>query len=264
MSLKLPTIEEKGVYVQQQFDRIAQRYDLTNDAISLGMHRRWKDVAVDALKIKPNGQYLDVCCGTGDLSLLVAKRLQSRGKVIGIDFSLSMLEIAEEREQLARDDGSLSNQLQWVDGDAQSLPFQDNTFDGAIISFGLRNLTDLQAGLNEMVRVVKPGGRVVNLDLGRVRTPLFAPLFMFYFNKIVPLVGLVLQRDIQAYTYLPESLGTYPEPAEISNMFSRAGLINIVHVPLALGSVALHYGTVSEQPVQNDSGAQSTAANLSG
>lgn len=240
MSFQLPTGEEKAGFVQTQFDRIAARYDLTNDVISLGMHRLWKERAVDQLCLRPDGTYLDVCCGTGDMVLRIARRLKSRGRVTGIDFSRNMLSIASARALSA----GRHSIIDWVEGDAQSLPFPDGSFDGAVCSFGLRNLTDLQAGISEMARVVKPGGKVVNLDLGHPTMPLFAPVFLFYFRRIVPILGEVLQRDRSAYTYLPESLATYPEPAGISKIFRTAGLAEVRHISLAGGSVALHVGTV--------------------
>lgn len=239
MPFRLPTKEEKANYVHDQFEHIAHGYDLTNDAISLGMHHFWKKKAIDALSISSAGKYLDVCCGTGDLSLAIAKRLGQNGSITGIDFSLKMLDVAYKREQKQNVDTSID----WIKGDATKLPFADNQFDGAIISFGLRNLSDLQLGLNEMARVVKPGGHVVNLDLGHSDVPLFAPIFRFYFRHIVPWIGAILQKDRSAYTYLPESLNTYPKPAGITQLFERAGLKYIRYIPLALGSVALHIGT---------------------
>lgn len=243
-SFKLPSTEDKAAFVQDQFDRIAGRYDLTNDVISLGMHRRWKARAVDELVCRPGGSYLDVCCGTGDLALTIAGRLQGNGQVTGLDFSGNMLDIAGQRFETARGKGLAALPVSWVQGDAQKLPFPDGTFDGAIISFGLRNLTNLSGGIQEMARVVKSGGRVVNLDLGHASFPLFAQLFHIYFFHIVPIIGDILQGDRQAYTYLPESLRSYPKPAEISAMFEKAGLRNVRHYSLACGSVALHVGTV--------------------
>ncbi len=247
MSFQLPTTEEKSDYVLQQFDRIAKRYDLTNDVISLGMHRFWKEIAVDELvnptrKQGSQRNFLDVCTGTGDLALLVAKRLRTGDKVIGADFSPEMLKVANQRANSAQQQGKSPAMIGFKQADAQKLPFDDNSFDGVIVSFGLRNLTDLQQGINEMARVTKPGGRVINLDLGHTDTPLFAQLFSFYFGSIVPIIGDLLQSDRKAYTYLPESLKTYPTPDKIAKMFATAGLTNIKWRKLAMGSVALHVG----------------------
>lgn len=226
------------------FERIARRYDLTNDCISLGMHRFWKKRAVDELYIRGGGSYLDVCCGTGDLALTIARQLGTRGRVTGVDFSANMLDVARDRGMRALEAGKVRCELAWKQGDAHDLPFAENMFDGAIISFGLRNLTNLQIGLNHMRRVVKPGGRVINLDLGDPTMPLFTPAFNLYFRHVVPIIGQVLQNDRSAYTYLPESKKTYPKPAELTKMFERAGLVDVRYIPLAFGSVALHVGSV--------------------
>ncbi len=217
MPFQLPTQEQKHDYCLEQFERIARGYDLSNDVISLGMHRAWKLRAVQELiGTCQSGKFLDVCCGTGDLALKIAKRLKPGSSVTGVDFAQNMLDLAKVREQkMARryqrleDRSDIQNidstpkvqkvrqarnvQLDWVRGDAQNLPFAANTFDGAIISFGLRNLTDLQKGIDEITRVVKPGGYVINLDLGHCEMPLFAPVFSFYFSRVVPVIGGILQ-----------------------------------------------------------------------
>jgi demethylmenaquinone methyltransferase/2-methoxy-6-polyprenyl-1,4-benzoquinol methylase len=245
MPFELPTAEEKADYVEKQFDRIARGYDRANDAISFGMHRFWKRHAIAALNPKRGGRYLDVCCGTGDLALRIAENVGPDSEVVGLDFSANMLDVARHRirhqsaEQLAK-----AAKIEWVKGDAQQLPFPDRSFDGAIISFGLRNLSDLPKGIAEMARVVKPGGNVVNLDLGHPQGIFFAPLFYLFFRHIVPIMGQLLQNDRTAYTYLPSSLETYPKPDGITAIFKAAKLQNIIYEPLAFGSVAMHKGTV--------------------
>jgi demethylmenaquinone methyltransferase/2-methoxy-6-polyprenyl-1,4-benzoquinol methylase len=248
MPFQLPTTEEKADYVEKQFDRIANRYDLANDAISFGMHRLWKARAISELcdgVNAENAKFLDVCCGTGDLALSI-KHNPRAANVTGLDFSENMLSVARRRAQKAGEKNDAQS-IEWIRGDAQALPFEDDTFNGAINSFGLRNLTDLQKGINEMARVVKPRARVINLDLGHSEVPLFAPLFAFFFRYLVPIIGEILQKDKSAYTYLPESLTTYPKPDGITKIFQQAGLVDIKHVPLAMGSVALHVGTKPER-----------------
>jgi demethylmenaquinone methyltransferase / 2-methoxy-6-polyprenyl-1,4-benzoquinol methylase len=242
MSFRLPATEEKADYVLDQFNRIARRYDLANDAISLGMHRLWKEAAIRTLDLKTDGHYLDVCCGTGDLTLRIADKLSAAGIVTGLDFSANMLELAKLRSEKKKHN-AVQPAINFIEGDAQQLPFPDNHFDSAVISFGLRNLTHLDKGLSEMTRVVKPGGKVVNLDLGRPTNWLFTPIYYFYFRHIVPMIGKLLQNDMKAYTYLPQSLDTYPTPDRISELFKSVGLINVQYIPLAIGSVALHVGT---------------------
>jgi demethylmenaquinone methyltransferase/2-methoxy-6-polyprenyl-1,4-benzoquinol methylase len=205
------------------------------------MHRFWKARAIAEICRGDGKKFLDVCCGTGDLALQIAHHLSQRegSEITGLDFSPNMLEIASRR---SIEQNIPQATLNWVRGDAQKLPFGNDTFDGVIISFGLRNLTDLQLGINEMARVLKPGGTLLNLDLGHSNLPGFRELFSFYFRYVVPLIGTILQNDKSAYTYLPESLSTYPKPPEISKMFVKAGLQDIIYYPLALGSVALHVG----------------------
>ena len=244
MPFRLPTQEEKAQYVLSQFDRIARGYDLANDCISMGMHRIWKAKAVNTLLAGDSGNYLDVCCGTGDLALSIAGRLKS-GKVTGLDFSGNMLEVARSRETRYRSSKGLAAQLDWVKGDALDLPFADGSFDGAIVSFGLRNVSDYQRAIDEMARVVRPGGKVLNLDLGKPEGLIFPPLFAFYFGHIVPIIGQLLQNDRKAYTYLPESKRNYPDPEGISELFRKAGLVQVKHHKLASGSVALTSGTVN-------------------
>ncbi|MBZ0188818.1 MAG: bifunctional demethylmenaquinone methyltransferase/2-methoxy-6-polyprenyl-1,4-benzoquinol methylase UbiE [Candidatus Obscuribacterales bacterium] len=251
MPFALPTNEEKHGFVHAQFERIARRYDLTNDAISFFMHRFWKKQAVDLLLTKTAllrkdraGSFLDVCCGTGDLALAIARRLERDDSVTGLDFSANMLACAQARQTRTSREKQLKASLDWVEGDAQNLPFNDNQFDGAIVSFGLRNLSDIDQGLAQMARVVRPGGIVINLDLGKPQGLLFAPAFRLYFSHVVPVIGALLQKDRAAYTYLPQSKSTYPDPDEISNRLERAGLTNVCHLALTGGSVALHYGQV--------------------
>jgi demethylmenaquinone methyltransferase/2-methoxy-6-polyprenyl-1,4-benzoquinol methylase len=244
MPFRLPATEEKAQYVLSQFDRIARGYDLANDCISMGMHRLWKAKAVKLLiSNKSSGDFLDVCCGTGDLALSIASTLKS-GKVTGLDFSGNMLEVAKSRETKHRAQNKAAVQLDWVKGDALDLPFQPEKFDGAIVSFGLRNVSDYQKAIDEMARVVRPGGKVINLDLGKPEGLLFAPFFALYFSQVVPLIGQVLQNDRAAYTYLPQSKRNYPDPEGISELFGRAGLLDVKHIKLASGSVALTCGTV--------------------
>lgn len=245
MTFQLPTKDEKHHYVLEQFERIAKGYDRSNDVISMGMHRSWKLRAVwELISHKPDGKYLDMCCGTGDLALLIARMTCPGSQVVGLDFAQNMLELAAIRhlKALRRKPQLQGKELSFKRGDAQNLPFQNEDFDGAIVSFGLRNLTDLQKGLNEMARVVKSGGKVVNLDLGHTTVPVFKDVYSFYFRQVVPVIGELLQNDKTAYTYLPESASTYPKPQEISRMFESAGLENVRHIPLAFGTVALHIG----------------------
>lgn len=241
MSFHLPNNQEKRDYVYRQFERIAARYDLTNDVISLGLHHLWKMRAVSALNCQPTGAYLDVCCGTGDLALKIARRLISTGHVTALDFSQKMLDIASER--IAKALPNRPEIIQLVAADAQEMPFASNKFDGAVISFGLRNLTNWTQGLKEMSRVVKPGGRIVCLDVGHPRLPVFKSLFDLFFCHFVPIIGQILQNDRQAYTYLPESAKNFPTICQLKQLFADIGLQNVSACEVTFGAVSLVYGT---------------------
>ena len=243
MTFTVPTRTEKAKYVQDQFNRIAIGYDRCNDLVSLGMHRLWKHQAIKALNIKPTGNYLDVCCGTGDLTFLIAKSLTESGCVTGLDFSSKMLDIASSRSADFFAKHKRAGSIALVNGDALNLPFADHSFDGAIISFGLRNLTDFNSGIKEISRVLKPQARLVNLDLGHPKPGLFGHVYNFYFNNIVPLIGETFQKERTAYTYLPKSLNQYPNAQGISTIFTNAHLTNVEYRNLAFGTVALHWGT---------------------
>lgn len=243
-NFKLPSTEEKFDYVHRQFERIAARYDLANDVISMGMHRFWKMQALDLLDIKPGCDYLDICCGTGDLALLLAARRGADISVTGLDFSANMLNVARQREISSRRQKKALAPLTWIEGDALHLPFPDKSFAGSIISFGLRNLTDYAGSIKEMYRVVKPEGKVVVLDLGRATLPVFKEIFHLYFRYLVPVIGEIIQGDRQSYTYLPESMKFYPKPDELKVIMESCGLQEVKHYPLSFGSVALHVGQV--------------------
>ncbi len=221
--------------ISGMFNRIADTYDLLNDCMTGGMHRAWKLKACRALQLQPGDSVLDVCTGTGDLAAMLSGIVGSTGRVTGLDFSKDMLAVARTRH-------AASNAITWVEGDALNLPFEDNTFNGAIISFGLRNVASVEKALAEMVRVVKPGGRVINLDTA---SDCRNPLFWFYFSTIMPLLGKLLARDEQAYSYLCRSTETFESPAEIDRIMGQSGLKNVEIQYLGLRSVALIIGQKS-------------------
>ena len=226
--------EGKAVYVQSMFNRIAGTYDLLNDCISFGMHRLWKNRACNLLALQPGQTVLDVCTGTGDLLPRLAKRVGKQGRVIGLDFSEEMLEVGQKRFP------ELSN-THWQQGDAMALPFEANSFDGAIVSFGLRNVSDIQKTVNEMARVVKPGGWVVNLDTNPKPA---LPGFKLYFSLLMPLIGQLFSMDKKAYQYLSESTWHFLSPEELGDIFKNAGLNPVQVLPLSMGAVSIQAGQV--------------------
>ena len=224
--------ENKSGQVQAMFDRIAATYDLLNDCISFGAHRHWKQVACDRLQLKPGDRVLDVCTGTGDLVGALLPRVEDAGSVVGLDFSAQMLAVAQKR---FTDRPNVS----FVQGDALALPFEDASFDGAIISFGLRNVVDIPAALAEMRRVLKPGARMVNLDTAPAPK---LPGMQFYFSTVMPRIGQLLSKDEQAYTYLNASTRNFLSPDQLKAAFEAAGCELVTSETLMLGSVSLQTG----------------------
>jgi demethylmenaquinone methyltransferase / 2-methoxy-6-polyprenyl-1,4-benzoquinol methylase len=219
------------------FDRIAGRYDAMNSLMSAGLHHRWRARTVDIAGVSPGSAALDVCCGTGDLALELYRRVGPAGRVVGLDFSAPMLELAE-RKSAAQDAA-----VEWVQGNALDLPFPDSTFDAATVGFGVRNVADLGRAIAEMARVVRPGGAVAILE---ITTPQRPPLKWFYsiwFDRIVPLLG-ALAGDREAYTYLPSSVRRFPPAHDLAELMHSAGLREVRYVVLAGGIVAIHSGVV--------------------
>jgi demethylmenaquinone methyltransferase/2-methoxy-6-polyprenyl-1,4-benzoquinol methylase len=213
--------------VRTMFDRIAPVYDAMNRVMTAGLDRRWRRATVAAV-VRPGDRVLDAACGTGDLAL-EAKR--AGGEVTGLDFSPAMLERARRKDR----------SLEWVQGDALALPFEDGSFDAATIGFGVRNLDDLAAGLRELRRVLRPGGRLGVLEITRPRGPLRV-FYSLWFDRIVPLLGKVLPGGA-AYTYLPASVRRFPGPEELARLLEESGFGSVTYRVFAGGIVALHTGT---------------------
>lgn len=226
---------EKASFVQALFNRIAGTYDLLNDCISFGMHRQWKQKACRALQLKSGDAVLDVCTGTGDLLAYLRPQVAETGRLVGLDFSEQMLAVA--RKRFAED-----KNIQLLQGDAMALPFEDGVFDGAVISFGLRNVTDVSTVLQEMARVVRPGGWIVNLDTAPNPS---LPGYWFYFTKIMPWFGKLLAMDKKAYEYLSTSSKHFDAPEQLKAQFERIGLRMVSIESLAFGSVAIIKGCKS-------------------
>jgi demethylmenaquinone methyltransferase / 2-methoxy-6-polyprenyl-1,4-benzoquinol methylase len=215
--------------VRTMFDRIAPVYDFMNRAMTAGLDRRWRTATARAV-VSPGDRVLDACCGTGDLA--IAAQLRG-GRVTGLDFSEGMLERARPK----------SDQVEWIRGDALALPFPDGSFDAATVGFGVRNLDDLEAGLRELRRVLRPGGRVGVLEITQPRGVL-RPFYKLWFDVLVPLAGKLLPGG-SAYTYLPASVRRFPGAEELADLMQTAGFEQVRYRRFAGGIVALHTGVAA-------------------
>jgi demethylmenaquinone methyltransferase / 2-methoxy-6-polyprenyl-1,4-benzoquinol methylase len=215
--------------VRAMFDRIAGVYDLMNGVMTAGMHHRWRARAADLARVGPGSRALDVATGTGDLAI----ELASRGAdVVGMDFSPEMLAVA----------GRKAPGLRFEQGDAQALAHPDASFDAATVGFGARNFGDLRQGLSEMARVVKPGGRVVVLEITTPTNPPLSTFFSLWFDRVVPRLGR-LAGDPDAYTYLPASVKRFPDAPSLAALMHDVGLRDVGWIVTAGGIIALHHGT---------------------
>jgi demethylmenaquinone methyltransferase/2-methoxy-6-polyprenyl-1,4-benzoquinol methylase len=212
------------------FDRIAGVYDLMNSVMTAGLHHRWRERAADLAELAPGGRALDVAAGTGDLAIELSRRVGAQGDVIGSDFSEGMLDRARVKAPA----------LRWEWADARDLPYEDDAFDAATVGFGARNFGDLEQGLREMVRVVRPGGKVVVLEITTPTKPPLSTFFRLWFDRIVPLMG----RFDDAYTYLPSSVRRFPDPPALGGVLTEAGLTDVRWVLTAGGIIAMHHGRV--------------------
>jgi demethylmenaquinone methyltransferase/2-methoxy-6-polyprenyl-1,4-benzoquinol methylase len=214
------------------FDRIASFYDTMNSVMTAGLHHRWRARAADLAAVGPGGQALDVATGTGDLAIELERRVGPSGEVIGSDFSEEMLDVARRKAPELR--------FEW--GNALELPYPDDAFDAATVGFGARNFSDLERGLQEMARVVRPGGRVVVLEITTPQRPPLSTFFRVWFDRIVPLIGRLTGESL-AYSYLPSSVRRFPGPEGLAAAMARAGLRDIRWILTAGGIIAIHAGT---------------------
>lgn len=229
--------EEKRAYVRNMFARIAPRYDLLNSLLSLRIHRYWRHVAARETALKPGQRVLDVCTGTADLALRLAKDVGERGWVVGVDFCEPMLRVGLSKVHRERAKARIALAL----ADAQTLPLADNTFDVVTVAFGIRNVADMRRAFAEMWRVLKPGGRLVCLEFSHPRRQPFRSIYTFYFHRVLPFIGgLLSHRD--AYTYLPVSVSYFPEREQLAQILREMGFAEVKWRELTFGIVCIHSG----------------------
>jgi len=232
----VPAPPDKRRYVRDMFSAIAPRYDLLNRVLSLNVDRAWRRAALERLdwRSRPQGRYLDACAGTLDLAALLGGSQGFLGTVCATDFAVPML-----RKGLAK---SAGKPIGTAAADTLVLPFPDASFDGATVGFGVRNLMDLDAGFREFVRVLKPGARLVMLDCSTPVNPVLRALYLTYFRRVLPVIGRVVSGHPTAYSYLPESVTDFPQPAELEQRMAAAGLGRTGHQMLTGGIAALTWG----------------------
>lgn len=230
-------MHEKSYRVRQMFDRIAVRYDLLNRLLSAGNDIYWRRVALNRLDAPPDGCLLDLCVGTGDLATGVFGHRQKPHLVVGVDLAVEMMRIGQRKVQRKP-----HQHVRFVCGNVEELPFHRDTFDGAMIAFGVRNLGDISAGLSNMYQILKPGCRLVVLELSRPRIPGLRQIYQVYFRHILPRVGGIISGDADAYRYLHTSVMAFPSPERFQAMMMDTGFVNTGLQSLSLGIATLYWG----------------------
>lgn len=229
--------EQKRSYVLDLFARVAPRYDLLNSLLSLRVHYYWREVAARAARLRPGDTALDVCTGTAELAIRLAKDVGEEGMVVGVDFCEPMLRLGQRKIRKYAN----SRRITLVLADALQLPFASDRFEAVTVAFGIRNVVDIRRAFAEMWRVLKPGGRVVCLEFSLPRHPIFRALYSFYFYRLIPWMGgLLSHRD--AYTYLPESVRRFPERERLAQIMREAGFVEVTWQERTFGVVCIHSG----------------------
>jgi demethylmenaquinone methyltransferase/2-methoxy-6-polyprenyl-1,4-benzoquinol methylase len=228
--------KERAAKVNDLFATIARRYDLLNDLQSFGLHRLWKKRVVALAAVKPGDRALDLCCGTGDIAFVLAGQ---GAEVTGLDFSEKMLEVAQSRQKTG---SSKIHNVKFMQGDAQHLPFPDNSFDAVAVGYGLRNLSSWEAGVQEMMRVTKPGGRIISLDFGKPANGLWRTMYFTHLKCSVPIVGLLFAGRADAYAYIFESLKHYPAQWGVAEKMKELKLTDVRIINFVGGAMAINYG----------------------
>ncbi|MBM7633535.1 demethylmenaquinone methyltransferase [Geomicrobium sediminis] len=230
-------VNAKEKHVHEVFESISTQYDKMNGVISLNMHKSWRKDIMGKMSIPVEGKVLDVCCGTADWTIAISEELEGKGQVTGLDFSKNMLEVGKEKVKTH----GLEN-VELVHGNAMELPFEDNSFHVVTIGFGLRNVPDPQVAIQEMYRVLKPGGQVVCLETSHPENPFFRPFYSVYFKQVMPRLGKFFAKSKEEYQWLHDSTTTFPKKDVLSTWFLDEGFIDVNFKSYAGGAAAGHWG----------------------
>lgn len=225
--------KERAAYVQTMFDRIADRYNLMNRLMTGGQDLKWRRFVVEQAQVKPGDHLLDLATGTGDIAF-EALRMVDHLHAVGGDFSLGMMHIGQQQ--------ALGRQVNWTGADALNLPFPDNTFDAITAGYLIRNVIDIPRSFAEMLRVLKPGGRIVILDSSPPKQNLLRPFIMIHLRYVIPLLGRLISSHPEAYQYLPESTQAFKTPEELAQIMRAAGLVNVQYRLFMFGTMGVHWG----------------------
>ncbi len=236
----LPPPDEKSAAVRDMFGAIAPRYDFLNRLLSLGIDRRWRRIAVSLVRHQPGGRILDVATGTGDVALAIAARTPDSVTVTGIDFCAEMVEIGMDKVSRS----PFRERIDLTMAPCEDIPFPDGTFDSVTIAFGIRNVVDRLRGLQEMRRILRPGGNAVILEFSTPETPMFRILYHWYFLRVLPAIGGLFSQK-SAYQYLPDSVMEFPSRQEFKALMSQAGFRNVAHRNLTFGIATIFTGDAS-------------------
>ncbi len=230
--------DEKVKWVMRHFNTVARKYDLMNTLLSFGIHHLWKRDAVRMLKLKAGDWVIDVCGGTGDLSVLAAKAVGSSGRVVLYDINRKMMEMGKGKVGRS----PFRETVSYVQGNAEQISFPDQHFDAALVGFGIRNLTHMEEGFREIHRILKPGGKLMCLEFSKPTAPFFRWLYDMYSFHVMPYLGGLIVGSKQAYTYLPESIRLFPSPGELSTILGNTGFSRVTYRKLTNGIAVIHLG----------------------
>ena len=236
MGEKFKSPGHKNAYVRKMFNDVSHHYDFLNHLLSIGIDRYWRKRAIKILELCPGELFLDVACGTGDLSIEAAKRNPSR--MVATDFAEEMLHIFTDKKKGL----SIAGKMDPVQANAERLPFVDSSFDAAAVAFGVRNFGNLESGLSELHRVIKKGGRVVILEFSKPSIFPIKQLYFFYFKRIVPLIGSLISGDRAAYSYLPNSVETFPDGKSFEDILLGINFYNVRSTPFTFGIATAYFG----------------------